>query len=188
MEEEEAFREIKEKNKFFFKRLFEDSYLDLVNYANKYLYNTDYSKDVVQDIFVQLWENADTIIINKNINAYLFKMVRNRCLNHLKSIKISDQRELLKTPEMEDVYATNSYLTTKERSADQLDIRKIVEKLPKRMGQIVKMRFIQDYTYPEIADELGVSVNTVKTQLKRAKIKISQLISVVVFFILQSIL
>ena len=51
---------------------------------------------------------------------------------------------------------------------------KVVEGLPSKMQQIVKMRFIENYKYVEIAEELGVSVNTVKTQLKRAKLKIGE--------------
>lgn len=67
---------------------------------------------------------------------------------------------------------------------DQLIIHnqvlKVVEMLPSKMQRIVRMKYIENYKYVDIAEELGISVNTVKTQLKRAKIRIAeQLITVI---------
>jgi RNA polymerase sigma-70 factor (ECF subfamily) len=56
-------------------------------------------------------------------------------------------------------------------------ILKIVDTLPERMQQIVKLKFLHNYKYTEIAEELGISVNTVKTQLKRAKVKIIEMVT-----------
>ena len=62
-------------------------------------------------------------------------------------------------------------------------ILKIVDTLPYKMQIIFKMKFIENYKYSEIAEELGLSVNTVKTQLKRAKFKIGQMITVLIVLI-----
>ena len=53
-------------------------------------------------------------------------------------------------------------------------ILKIIETFPESMQEVFKLKFIENYKYEEIADEMGISVNTVKTQLKRAKVKISE--------------
>ena len=47
------------------------------------------------------------------------------------------------------------------------------------MQQVVKLKFLHNYKYSEIAKELGISVNTVKTQLKRAKLKITEMVTVI---------
>ena len=56
-------------------------------------------------------------------------------------------------------------------------ILKIVDSLPSKMQQIVKLKFLHHYKYAEIAEELGISINTVKTQLKRAKSKITEMVT-----------
>ncbi len=56
-------------------------------------------------------------------------------------------------------------------------ILKIVDTLPEKMQQIVRLKFLHGYKYKEIAEELYISINTVKTQLKRAKSKIIEMIT-----------
>ncbi|BDW93525.1 RNA polymerase sigma-70 factor [Allomuricauda sp. XS_ASV26] len=175
-----VFREIQQKNQFVFKRFFEDTYEDLVQYADSYLFEKSISEDIVQEVFIYLWENASKIKIATSFNAYLFTMVRNRCLNHLKSIKITDRAKVL---DMQHFIGTDYELDVFSEE-DQLIIHnqvlKVVEMLPSKMQRIVRMKYIENYKYVDIAEELGISVNTVKTQLKRAKIRIAeQLITVI---------
>ena len=59
----------------------------------------------------------------------------------------------------------------------------IVESFPEKMQQIFKLKFISNYKYAEIADELGISINTVKIQLKRAKIKIHKFMPVFIIML-----
>ncbi len=101
-------------------------------------------------------------------------MVRNRCLNFLKSIKITDDANVLDMQSMlSDEYNLDVF-SSEDLKVIHHQLLKIVEGLPTKMQQIVKMRFIENYKYVDIAEELGISVNTVKTQLKRAKLKITQ--------------
>lgn len=169
-------QEMQNKNQFVFKRLFETHYQDLVAYANKYLYSKDSSEDVVQEVFVFLWEKSSSIDIKTDLNAYLYAMVKNRCLNYLKGIKITYSSNIIK----EQTSVENSYIPDWFPDHDKQQLHELVlksiEDLPAKMRNIVKLRFIDNYRYNEIADELDVSINTVKTQLKRAKIKLAQLI------------
>jgi RNA polymerase sigma-70 factor (ECF subfamily) len=169
-------QEIQNKNQFVFKRLFETHYQDLVNYANKYLFNKDSSEDVVQEVFVFLWEKSGSIDIQTDLNAYMYAMVKNRCLNALKAIKIVYSSKIIKEqPSIENSYTPNWFPDHDRQRLHDL-VLKSIEDLPLKMRNIVKLRFIENYRYNEIADELDVSINTVKTQLKRAKVKLAQLI------------
>ncbi len=172
-----TFTEIQKHNKFVFKKLFESLYEDLVFFANGYLFDISASEDIVQETFIQLWEKAETITIKNSLKAYLYSMVRNRCLNYLKTIKITDSSNILDFQAIiESDYDLDDY-TNEDKEIIYSQILKIIETLPAKMQTIVKLRFMNNYKYSEIAEEMNVSVNTVKTQLKRAKIKISSLIT-----------
>ena len=172
-----TFTEIQKQNKFVFKKLYESLYEDLVFFANGYLFDISASEDIVQETFIQLWEKAKTITIKNSLKAYLYSMVRNRCLNYLKTIKITDSSNILDFQAIiESDYDLDDY-TNEDKEIIYSQILKIIETLPAKMQTIVKLRFMNNYKYSEIAEEMNVSVNTVKTQLKRAKIKISSLIT-----------
>ena len=172
-----TFTEIQKQNKFVFKKLYESLYEDLVFFANGYLFDISASEDIVQETFIQLWEKAKTITIKNSLKAYLYSMVRNRCLNYLKTIKITDSFNILDFQAIiESDYGLDDY-TNEDKEIIYSQILKIIETLPAKMQTIVKLRFMNNYKYSEIAEEMNVSVNTVKTQLKRAKIKISSLIT-----------
>lgn len=176
MDSDSTMREIQNKNHFVFKRLFEDLYGDLVNYANEYLFHAGSSEDVVQEVFIYLWENSNQISIKKNLKGYLYAMVRNRCLNILKSVKVTDSSNVLEMQAVFDTDYNPDYFSDEDRDLEYAQVLKVLENLPSKMRMIVKLRFMHDYKYSEIADELGVSVNTIKTQLKRAKVKFGELI------------
>lgn len=177
--------ELQNQNKSVYKNVFNHFYKGLVKYAHNFLFDQQASEDVVQEVFISLWENAKNIEIQTSLKAYLYAMVRNKCLNYLKSIKITDDLNLIDFNsfilEEEDL----NLISEEEKTIVYTQILKIVETFPESMQQIFKLKFIENYTYTEIADELGISVNTVKTQLQRSKSKINQ--SLVVLLALLSL-
>ncbi|WP_194526554.1 RNA polymerase sigma factor [Zobellia roscoffensis] len=167
--------EIQNKNHFVFKRLFDDMYHDLVTYANGYLFDMASSEDVVQEIFVRLWEKSNKIVLKTNLKAYLYAMVRNKCLNRLKKLKITDNSNILDRQISFAFDQEPDWFTEQEKEIRNQQALCIIENLPLRMRSIVELRFRDNYRYKEIAEELNVSINTVKTQLKRAKAKLGEL-------------
>lgn len=176
MDSKVTLQEIQNKNHFVFKRLFEELYPELVMYANEYLFDTGSSEDVVQEVFVYLWEKSNKIDLRTNLRGYLFTMVRNRCLNLLKAIKVTDISKILEAQAAFDIDNKPDWFPEDEKRILYEQVVNVIENLPKKMRAIVKLRFIDNYRYNEIAAELGVSVNTVKTQLKRAKVRFGELI------------
>ena len=174
--------EINKRNKYVFKKLFNKHYKGLVIYANGYLFDMDSSKDIVQDVFIYIWEYSGKLNIKTSLKAYLYSMVRNRCLNYLKSIKVTDNFSFLDfniSLITEEVYDSSS---EQDKSKVYNKVLEIVDTLPEKMQQVVKLKFLHNYKYAQIAEELGVSINTVKTQLKRAKYKITQMVTSLLFF------
>lgn len=176
-------KEISKKNEKVFKNFFEHHYEPLVLYVDGYLFDRDSSQDIVQDIFIYIWEHADTMNIKTSLKGYLYTMARNRCLNYLKSIKITDNLELLDFNLNLITQHVFDSTSEEDKTIVYHQVLKIVDKLPDRMQQIVKLKFLHDYKYSEIASELGISINTVKTQLQRAKLRITELVTSIIILL-----
>lgn len=185
MEIDIVLKELQNQNKSVYKNVFNHFYKGLVIYANNFLFDQEASEDTVQEVFISLWENAKNIEIKTSLKAYLYAMVRNRCLNYLKSVKITDDLNVIDLNSILVVDEDLDLISEEEKTILYNHILKIIESFPESMQQVFKLKFIENYKYDEIANEMGISVNTVKTQLKRAKIKISE--SLVVILILLSI-
>ncbi|OOV17623.1 RNA polymerase sigma factor [Flavobacterium sp. LM4] len=179
MEIDIVLKELQNQNKSVYKSVFDHFYKRLVIYANNFLFDQQASEDVVQEVFIFLWENAHNIEIKTSLKAYLYAMVRNRCLNYLKSVKITDDLNLIDLNSMLILDDDLDLISEEEKTILYNQILKLIETFPESMQQVFKLKFIENYKYDEIANEMGISVNTVKTQLKRAKIKISELLVVI---------
>lgn len=174
---------IRRKNPVHFKVVFNHYYEDLVQFANGYLFDIASSEDVVQEVFLLLWESAKVIHIKKSLKAYLYAMVRNKCLNQLKSLKITDYSNYIDLNTSMKTVASAETMPMDNKNVVYDRALQIIETMPVGMQQIFEMKFLSNYKYKEIADELGISVNTVKTQLKRAKFKINKLVTLIILLL-----
>lgn len=176
---------LKKKDKRAFQNIFEAFYPRLVAYSYKFTYDQAASEDLVQESFIYIWENIDNLKIKKSLQAYLFTMVRNRSLNHLKKIKVTDSNYLIDVSiSLSDDFEQKNF-TEKEMRQLVQKAEEILKCLPEKMQEIFKLKVMHGLSYKEIAEEMGVSINTVKTQLKRAKFKIESallMVSIILFF------
>lgn len=166
--------EIGKGNRKVFKKLFDQHYQNLVYFANGYLFDIDASKDIVQEVFIYIWDNSEKLRIQYSLKAYLYAMVRNRCLNLLKALKVTDNFTFLDFNISLILDADFEPKTEQTKSTGYQQILDSIDALPERMQKIVKRKFLYNYKNAQIANELGISVNTVKTQLKRAKLVVIQ--------------
>jgi RNA polymerase sigma-70 factor (family 1) len=175
--------ELRRQNKSVYNDVFNRFYKGMVTYANNFILDQQASEDVVQEVFISLWENSKDIDVKSSLKSYLHTMVRNRCLNYLKTLKINDNINLIDLNSMLVLEDELYVLSEQEKNILYNRVFKVVETFPDSMQQIFKLKFISSYSYLEIAEELNVSVNTVKTQLKRAKERISSsMIIMVILF------
>ena len=126
------------------------------------------AENISQYVFIILWENRDFIEHIDNMNAYLFRLVRNKCLDYLKH-KVFEQRyvESVQTSYEVDVVEDND---------TEILIRAAINSLPKRCRDIFLLSRVEGLKYKEISEQLGISVNTVECQmgiaLKKLRIKL----------------
>jgi RNA polymerase sigma-70 factor (ECF subfamily) len=141
-----------------FEQLFELFYPPLLGYARKYIYNRSMCEDIVQGVFVSLWENRKTLHITQSARNYLLVSVRNHCLNFLKKERLTHQYQefALKAACQKD--NENFYLLTE--LYEMLD--KALAKLPDTYRRVFEMHRIEKKSYEDIAEELHISVRTAK--------------------------
>jgi RNA polymerase sigma-70 factor (ECF subfamily) len=148
-----------------FSLLFRLYYEVLCSFAQRFVDNFDGAEGIVQDVFVRLWETREKLNIHTSLRSYLYTAVKNSCLNQIKRGRFSSPLEGDK--ERSD---TTTLLPDAQLESDELAeaMEKAIDNLPLKCRQIFCMAKFDGLSYQEIAEIQNVSVNTVKTQLKRA--------------------
>ena len=156
----------KEGNEKAFETIFNRFKGKVFNYAQKIVISTDNSKEIVQQVFIKLWERRKNIDTELTLDPYLYVITRNSCLDLLrKSAKDKIlKEELLEANEFRS-NQTEDNIIFKEYEKIAL---KAIDQLPAKRKQIYKLSRIDGMTYDEISKHLGISKNTVKTHLLKA--------------------
>jgi RNA polymerase sigma-70 factor (family 1) len=144
-----------------FEQLFKDHYNSLANYALSIVKNRQDAEDIVQDVFVKLWQNSPQVVSTNQVKFYLFTATKNTCISLLR-------KQAGKTfVEPEDIPEQTP--DTPIPSADPaLFVQQALSLLPAQCLVIFKLSRYGKLTYQQIADELGISVKTVENQMGKA--------------------
>jgi len=151
---EEAFREV-----------FNSFYKPLVNYALTIVNNTNEAEDIVQELFVDVWNKTDEFNTIKKLKPYLYRSVRNRCLNFLRDASVKE-KNISKLPDEDAFELPISHDIIKEEVYQQLQT--VFNTLPTQCKKIYELS-LSGMKASEIAEELSITVDTVKAHKKRAK-------------------
>ena len=143
--------------------LFRYNYRPLCLYALHYLNDPETVEDIVQDCFASLWEKTKEGTAVNNRRSYLYMMVRNRCLDHLRKAGI-------RTEELKpyDTYGIIDDDDAQQRSQIEARLWTAIDSLPEKCREIFLMSKRDGLKYEEIAEELGISENTVRNQVSKA--------------------
>lgn len=141
--------------------LFNQHYERLVLFAESYVGKQGFAEDIVQDIFVSFLSRMDAHKV-ENMKSYLFSCVRNSCIDHLRSIQVTDS---LNIQMIDAAYYTGNIDILEQEELIQ-NVEAAIEQLPKQCQLVVKMYFYEDKSYKEIAESAGLSINTVKSYMK----------------------
>lgn len=148
-----------------FESIFKTHFEGLCRFANRFLHDTDSSQEIVQDVFINLWQKRDTIDPEKQIRSYLFTSVKNRCLNHIRDNKKFRSYLLDVEIEMEIPVNDHDMLVAEELKRR---IQEAFEKLPPKCRQVFELSRFEEMKYKEIAERLKISVKTVEVQISKA--------------------
>lgn len=155
---------IKNKDNAGLESLFNQFYRPLVMYAYQYLDRLDEAEDLVQDVFVKLWERDSLLLVESRLYAYLYTTVKNACINKLGGTKKINYQSLRGLDDMAD----EQPLDEDAWAVYIQQVKAEIDKLPPKTKHIFKAIVLDRRKYKDVALEMGVSTNTVKTSLARA--------------------
>ena len=148
-----------------------DVYFDkLFTFALNMVFREDVANDIVQEVFIAIYEKSILKNYKGSLKAYLYTSVRNRCYNYLRDAKVEDKNLLLYAEAA--VYSDNLDMIDEEEVLAK--VRQILDELPDKCRQVCLLRFVQGCKYAEIAKQLEMNENTVKVQLHRGLEKLKK--------------
>ena len=164
-------QKVKKGNIKAFETLYKSYFTSLCLYSYGLIPDEGLVKEIVNDVFLKIWDKRRDIDIRYGIKPYLFRCVHNTCLDHMRlkkslrqyqSTDISDKiRDLADTDE-EYIFQQISIKKLEE------DVTMSIDQLPDRCREIFILSRYELLSYTEISERLNISVNTVKTQISRA--------------------
>ena len=156
-----------------FRKIMDFWYSRLFNFANGYLVNSENSKEVVQDVFLQLWDNRLKLAENTSLNAYLFILTRNRCIDLIRrerlmlQFRTDKQEEYLRLTEnfnaLSDPILDNIFASELQTEIDQT-----INSLPDQCRKVFILSRTNGLKNREISEILNLSEKTVESHLTKA--------------------
>ena len=149
-----------------FEQVFRKYYAGLCTYGRGILRDAEEAEEIVQNVFVTIWEKREILEITQSLQSYLYRAVHNHCLNRIKHQKLRDEHQQYAQHYQEVSYESVSEVVNKNELEQQLS--KSIEKLPEQCRIIFKMSRFEELRYQEIADKMGLSVKTIENQIGKA--------------------
>jgi len=160
-EEKILFAKIQKGNENAFEQIFKAYYGYLCLFSSRIIEDEIAAEEIVQEFFVKFWEKRANIEIESSIKNYLFRSVKNLCLNHIKHKKVRAQYAQHIISEAEKNQFRDNYV--------EVDLQKKIEEsidsLPEKRRKIFRLSREEGLKYREIAEKLNISIKTVEAQM-----------------------
>ncbi|HMR19576.1 MAG TPA: RNA polymerase sigma-70 factor [Sphingobacterium sp.] len=177
---EELIRSIRASELGAFNELYNRYAEGLILYVYNKLGDLEESKDIVQEIFVNIWTDRENILIYRSVSGYLYKIALNKSLNLFRKQKI-EEKYINSLADYLEIGTT----TTQEQQFAEIENEKLVneaiDRLPEKMREVFALRYFKGMSNQEVAEKLKISSHTVATQMKRALKEIRKTTSFVLF-------
>ena len=140
-------------------------------FAREYVHSESDAENIIQDVFLHLYERRDLMDAYTNLTAYLFTSIKNRCLDYLRKWVLEQEtaQGVQDEFEMELRMKYDSLEIFNTQFSDETDIGELLDnalqKLPERCRNIFIMNKLEGKKQNEIAEELNLSINTVESQM-----------------------
>ena len=161
--DQQIIQDIREGKEDPFRELFNTYYEGLCQYAFTILRDMDEAEDIVQAMFIKIWEKRQSLTITHTIKSYLNKAIYHQCINQFEHRAVREKYQELSLIE-------NSGIQLPEVFPNELEDRIVtaINSLPKQCRTIFMMSRYQEMKYSEIAKALELSVNTIENQISKA--------------------
>ena len=143
--------------------LFDLHYGNLVGFVYGYVRDEEVAKDIVHDAFLTFWTNRKHLDLSYSAKSYLFTLAQNYALNYLRHLRVVEVNEREVTALLES--ASEELAEYDERFAR---VEEKLALLPEKQREVFLKCVVEEKKYQEVADELDVSINTIKKHMTRA--------------------
>lgn len=149
-----------------FEKLFKSQFKELCFFAQLYIKDIDTAKEIVQEVFISLWEKRDSIEEGKSIITYLKSSIANKSINYLRDNKKFD-KEILR---FENLYPEAGNSVSDILVVDELRILidDAINELPDKCKEIFLLNRFGNLKYKEISIKLDITLKTVEGQMAKA--------------------
>ncbi|RXQ90949.1 RNA polymerase sigma-70 factor [Ancylomarina salipaludis] len=160
-----------------FKSIFNKYFPSLCIFANRFVNDEDLSKDMVQEVFLKIWNSATEFESEKSLKVYLYLATKNTCFDYLKKEKRKRQRDDLNSDGLRDeaLWNDDSVVLDIIREETYRQLEDAITLLPDKAREVVLLN-LKSLSNQEIADELNISINTVKTHKLTAFKKLREIL------------
>jgi RNA polymerase sigma-70 factor (ECF subfamily) len=166
MSTETTIAQLKSGNHRAYEATFKSWYAPLCTYACSMLHSMDEAEDVVQKMFCTLWDKRTEIDVQVSLKSYLYTSVHNCCLNRLKHEKVREAHRVDFANRHRDAHDSADKQLAHDELAAALD--SAVAQLPEQCRTVFELSRREALTYPEIAERLRISRNTVENHICKA--------------------
>lgn len=146
-----------------FELLFRNHYKELYLHALSFIRVKEDAEDIVNDVFEYVWNNYEHLDTSQSLRPLLYTLTRNCCLDFLRHEKTKER--------FKQYYKALSQefdIDYKEYEELIVKIIALIDKMPSQTANVFRKCFIEKKTYKETGDELGISVNTIRTHISKA--------------------
>ncbi|NJK86402.1 MAG: RNA polymerase sigma-70 factor [Bacteroidales bacterium] len=161
-----ALEKLKSGDEGFYQSLFKEYYSGLSFYAFKYVKDLEIAKEIVQDLFVKIYEKRYSLTIDISLKSYLYRAVHNSCMNHLQQVSIREHHHGVIRTDMDEIENFSEDVVFAVELEQK--IYNEIEKLPVQCKKIFKMNRFDGLSNSDIAEKLNLSKRTVETQISKA--------------------
>jgi len=155
-----------------YERLFRAHYRAMYRYAYTIMHDADDARDVVSDVWTRLLQ-TDGEIKEDTAEVYLKRLVHNQCINYLQHKKVEGKAQILLSQELEPEQSDDDII---ERERQWSEIGEYIQQsLSPRTQEILKLRYRDELSYREMAEQLNVSTSAINKHLTEALSRLRKL-------------
>ena len=172
-QENDLLLQIQQGNLIAFEELYFNMQPRLFAFSRKFIDDSEISRDIVQEIFFEFWENRNSTTITSSVTAYLFRTLHNKCLNYIRDQKVHERYSSyidIKLKEAELLFYDKDMEGYKSIFLQEVQeiFNSTMKSLPESCRQIFHLSRVEGLSNKEIATKLNISVRTVENQVYRA--------------------
>lgn len=170
LKEEAIWKKIREKDQGIFERYYKEHFKSFFIMAYKYVKDQSQAEEIVNDVFLKLWEDGNSINIESSLKSYIYRAIINRSINALQKNK----REMSHQADI-SVFPDEGYeLRLIEENELKIRLYAAIDQLPEQCRKVFEMSRFDELKQQEIADKLGISIKTVKNHITIALKQLSK--------------